>query len=113
VPSPRLRTIATALAGIPPWLFDECYDAVGDLAETMALLVPAAAVGSDRPLDEWVHDWLIPLRGLDEADQRDRLLDAWRQMSTDQIFVWNKLLTGGFRVGVSQQLVVRALAHVS
>jgi len=113
VPSPRLRTVAITLARIPPWLFDECYDAVGDLAETMALLIPAAPVGSDRPLDEWVHDWLIPLRGLDEHSQRDRLVDAWRQMSTEQIFVWNKLLTGGFRVGVSQQLVVRALAHVS
>lgn len=113
VPSPRLRKLAISLAKLPQWLFDECYDAVGDLAETMALLISSAADGSNRPLDEWVHDWLLPLRGLDELSQNELLIDAWQQLSAAQMFVWNKLLTGGFRVGVAQQLVVRALAKVS
>jgi DNA ligase-1 len=113
VPRARLRSVAVDVAQVPPWLFDECYDAVGDLAETIALIIPKAEAESDRPLDEWVHDWLVPLRDLDERSQRQRLTLAWRQMSSEQVFVWNKLLTGGFRVGVSQQLVSRALAHVS
>jgi DNA ligase-1 len=113
VPSPRLRMFALDYAKLPAWLFDECYDAVGDLAETIALLLPPADADSDRPLDEWVHGWLVPLRDLDEREQRERLIEAWRQMSGEQVFVWNKLLTGGFRVGVSQQLVSRAIAHVS
>lgn len=110
---PRMRKAALEASGLAPWLFDECYDAVGDLAETIALIVPAAAQGSDRPLDEWVHDWLQPLRDLDEKGQRERLFEAWRQLDAPQAFVWNKLLTGGFRVGVSQLLVTRALALVA
>lgn len=113
IPTPRLRQFTIELVAIPDWLFDECYDAVGDLAETIAHLLPASDSGSDRPLDEWVHDWLIPLRDLSESEQRVRLRQAWSELSRDQAFVWNKLLTGAFRVGVSQQMVVRALALVS
>lgn len=113
VPFPRMRKAALEASGLAPWLFDECYHAVGDLAETVALIVPAGEISSDRPLDEWVHDWLLPLRDLDEKGQRDRLFEAWRQLTAPQAFVWNKLLTGGFRVGVSQLLVTRALALVA
>src|SRR5262249_40789126 len=101
------------LAAIPEWLFGESYDAVGDLAETIALLVPSSPTSSDRPLREWVEQWLLPLQGMDEASQRRAVLRAWAEMDTQQLFVWNKLVTGAFRVGVSRQLVVRALAEVS
>lgn len=113
IPSARLRQFAIEQARIPPWLFAECYDAVGDLAETIVLLIPETDADSERPLDEWVHDWLVPLRESSESEQRARLHEAWSQLSPEQTFVWNKLLTGSFRVGVSQQLVVRALALVS
>ena len=39
------------------------------------------------------------------------MLEAWRELDQHQRFVWNKLISGGFRVGVSQQLVTRALAR--
>ena len=100
-------------AGIPNWLFGESYQAVGDLAETMALLLPAAEASSDLPLHYWVEERLLPLRDWDDAARRNSLIDAWRQMSEGQRFAWNKLITGEFRVGVSQNLVVRALAEVS
>jgi DNA ligase-1 len=109
----KLSTWAMELAGIPEWLFGECYDAVGDLAETIALLVPPSNSSSDRPLSEWVEQRLLPLQDLDEASQRRAVLDAWSRLDTGQLFVWNKLVTGAFRVGVSRQLVVRALAQVS
>ena len=100
-------------AAIPDWLFGECYDAVGDAAETIALLLPPPAASSDKPLRYWVEERLLPLRQWDEAGQRDSLVWAWREMDDAQRFVWNKLITGEFRVGVSQNLVVRALAQVS
>ena len=113
VPTKLLRRWAVEAAGVPDWLFDECYHATGDLAETMALLVPDAGRSSDRPLREWVEDRLLPLRGAAEADQREAMLRAWAELDTRQRFVWNKLITGAFRVGVSQLLVTRALAEVA
>lgn len=100
-------------AGVSDWMFEECYEVVGDLAETMALLLPETASGSDQPLSYWVTQRLLPLRELDEASQRIQLVDSWRQLTRGERFVWNKLITGEFRVGVSRLLVVRALAQHS
>ena len=113
VPVARLRTWAALEAGVPDWLFDESYHVVGDLAETIALLLPAPSRSSDRPLSEWVEQWLLPLRASDEDAQRAAMLRAWSELDDRQRFVWNKLITGAFRVGVSQQLVTRALAQVA
>jgi DNA ligase-1 len=113
VPTRKLAGWATEQAGVADWLFEECYHAVGDLAEAIALLLPAPEASSDRPLHEWVEQVLLPLRDSDEAEQRKALLSAWGSLPGAQRFVWNKLITGGFRVGVSQQLLTRALAQVS
>jgi DNA ligase 1 len=115
VPTAKLRAWAAAEAGIPDWLFEESYHAVGDLAETIALLLPApsAAVETDRPLAEWVERRLLPLRDSGEDERHRAMLQAWSEMDDRQRFVWNKLITGSFRVGVSQQLVTRALAQVA
>jgi DNA ligase-1 len=113
VPTRKLCAWATAAAGVTDWLFEESYHAVGDLAETIALLLPHSASSSDRPLHWWVEQQLLPLRGADEAAQREAMLRAWGEMDDRQRFVWNKLITGSFRVGVSQLLLTRALAHVS
>jgi DNA ligase-1 len=113
VPSRKLAAWAAELADVPEWLFEESYDAVGDLAETIALLLPPAATSSARPLHHWVEQCLLPLRKAEEAAQHQALLQAWQEMDDRQRYVWNKLITGSFRVGVSQQLVTRALAEVS
>ena len=113
VPAKKLRAWAAEAAQVSDWLFEECYHAVGDLAETMALLVPDTGAVSTRPLREWVEVHLLPLRAADEATQKAALLAAWAEFDARQRFVWNKLITGQFRVGVSQLLVVRALAEVS
>src|SRR5690606_8455256 len=112
VPSRTLREWAASEAGIPDWLLGECYDAVGDAAETVALLLPTPERSSDRPLSGWVEGVLLTLRDRDEEDRRRALLDAWGEMDRTQRFVWNKLISGEFRVGVSAQLVTRALAKV-
>ena len=112
IPVRRLATWAGEESDVPPWLFEECYASVGDLAETIALLLPATARTSDRPLHEWIAEQLMPLSGMAEDAQRSSIVRAWRELDGTERLVWNKLITGAFRVGVSQQLVVRALARV-
>ena len=112
VPSGKLRAWAAEEAGVSDWLFQESYDAVGDVAETIALLLPPPERSSDSPLSYWIEQRLLPLRGQSEENQHAAMLQAWRELDQHQRFVWNKLISGGFRVGVSQQLVTRALAEV-
>ena len=112
VSSPKMHGWAAEIAGLPTWLFGECYDAVGDLAETIAAVLPEGH-GSDLGLTYWVVDRLLPLGGLEEAEQKAALLACWADLTRPEIFVWNKLITGSFRVGVSQELVTRALSEAS
>ncbi|MEP7066787.1 MAG: cisplatin damage response ATP-dependent DNA ligase, partial [Gemmatimonadota bacterium] len=113
VPVRRLSSWAMEIAGIPEWLFNECYDAVGDLAETISLLLPPAASYMECPLHDWIEERVLPLAKQSEEAQRETILESWSALDGIERFVWNKLITGGFRVGVSHQLVVRALARAS
>jgi DNA ligase-1 len=114
VRAPDIRAWAADEAAIPEWLFEASYAQVGDLAETIALLVPDTARGATvGTLAEWVEQRLLPLGTLDGDAQRAALVGAWRELSGTARFVYNKLITGAFRVGVSEGLVVRALAQVS
>lgn len=102
---------AAAAAGLAPWLFDECYQAVGDLAETIALMLPDGEAGSDMGLARWMVERLLPLRGQDEAAVARALLGYWGELDAQGRFLLVKLVGGGFRVGVSKLLVQRALAR--
>lgn len=113
VASKKLREWALELSGIPEWLFDESRDMVGDGAETIALLLPDNSHTDETPLHILVEEQLLPLRGIDEAIQKEAVLKAWSQMNYLQRLVYNKLISGSFRVGVSQLLVVRALSQIS
>ncbi|MEC8554564.1 MAG: ATP-dependent DNA ligase [Planctomycetota bacterium] len=108
-----LREWATEEAQISDWLFEDCYDRVGDLAETISLLLPSAEVDLTTPLHSLIQDKLLPMRELTVGEQRRWVLELWDQMSQPQIFVLGKLMTGAFRVGVSKQLVIRALSAYS
>ena len=113
VPSGLLRDLACRLAGIEPWLFEESYSAVGDLAETIAHVLPPAVAPSDIGLAVWVEERLLPLRGLDPLEQAHRVASYWNELDTDGRFLLTKLIGGSFRVGVSKLLVQRALAELS
>ena len=113
IPVRRLAAWAMEEAGVPEWLFSECYDAVGDLAEAMSLLLPDRESTADLPLHRWITERLLPLATKGEAEQRASVVQCWRELGGTERFIWNKLITGGFRVGVSQQLVVRALAKAT
>ena len=112
VPTKRLRALAQEAARLPEWLFDESYEAVGDLAETLALLLPPPAQPVELPLSEWMAQ-LLPLRALPPAEGDARLRTQWDMLAPEQRFVYFKLITGNFRVGVSRLQVTQALASVS
>jgi DNA ligase-1 len=113
VPTRLLRTLAAERAGLPEWLFDEAYQAVGDLAETIAHIMPDALGTSDLGLADWIETRVLILRGLSPDELRIRLGEYWDQLDWGGRFLLTKLIGGGFRVGVSRQLVIRALAEVA
>jgi len=113
VPSAGLRQWAQEATRLPEWLLYESYAAAGDFGELVALAldaVPAGPPEPDRPLAEWVEDRLLPLQRADLAAQRGRVIGWWLGLGRSERFILNKLLTGEFRVGVAQTLVMRALA---
>ena len=113
VPTKLLRHIAVERAGIDDWLFDECYDAVGDLAETIAHVLPPPLRSSDAGLAEWMERRLLPLRGASPETVKNAMLGFWDELDWRERFLLLKLIGGGFRVGVSRSLVTRALSQVA
>ncbi|MDM0082665.1 ATP-dependent DNA ligase [Variovorax sp. J31P179] len=112
VPAKLLRLLAQEAAGLPEWLFDESYEAVGDLAETISLLLPAPTDRHDMGLAEWIEAHLLPLRKTPPDALPDALRAQWQRLAIDERLVYFKLITGGFRVGVSKLQVTQALAAV-
>jgi DNA ligase-1 len=110
VKTAALRALACEAAGIDDWLFEECYQAVGDLAETIAYILPLDFEASDVGLAAWMEERLLPLRGLHEDETAQRIQSYWRELDSRGRFLLIKLVGGGFRVGVSKLLVQRALA---
>ena len=113
VPTRVLRETAMQAAGLPEWLFEESYQAVGDMAETISLLMPEAEHSSEDGLAVWMQDKLLPLRGLPPEELAERLPALWTQLDRLSLMVCIKLITGAFRVGVSKLLVTRALASLA
>ena len=108
-----LRDFAIKASNLPEWLFEESYQAVGDMAETIALLLPSPVRSSDGSLAFWIEQRLLPLRGSAPADVLAALTAYVAELETPERFLLIKLIGGGFRVGVSRLLVIRALAEHS
>ncbi|QQC65694.1 ATP-dependent DNA ligase [Paraburkholderia ginsengisoli] len=113
VPTRLLSEIARERAGLPLWLFEESYHAVGDLAETIAHILPPPQRMSELGLTQWIEQRVLTLRGVAPEELRTRLLSYWDELDWGGRFLLTKLIGGGFRVGVARQLVVRALAEVA
>ncbi|MBA2746208.1 MAG: ATP-dependent DNA ligase [Flavisolibacter sp.] len=112
VNSTLLAQWCTEMASIEWWLFEESYHVVGDLAETIALLLPETEEEKeiiDKPLHYYIEK-LIAIGREPEAVKKDFILGSWNEMNQAEKFVFNKMFTGGFRIGVSQKLIVNALA---
>lgn len=105
-----LRQWAALLGNIPDWLFEESYHTVGDLAEAIALIVPPGTERNNKRLSEWITS----IKALDKAEdevKKEAITSAWLQLNSVERIVFNKIITGGFRMGVSQKLMTRALAQ--
>ena len=111
----QLREWLRETADLPEWLIDETYGSVGDLAETIALLVANdaadAAAHADVSLTSWFNDRILPLAAQGPDERRQHVVGWWRELPYRECFLVNKLLTGSLRVGVSRSLVTRALAE--
>ena len=106
----QLATYCIEKINLPFWLFEESYHTVGDLAETIALLLPERNAASQNP--QSLHYYIEQLKSIEKEPEEVRkqfILDSWNVMNFSERFVFNKLITGGFRIGVSQKLMVNAL----
>ena len=113
VTATELRLWAAEAAGIPDWLFEESYTVVGDLAETIAHLLPPPQTAADhQSLSQWIAS-LIALTGQPATTRKTAILAAWHSLAAEERFIFNKLITGGFRMGVSQGLMTKALARAT
>lgn len=111
ISSTRLHEWAADLAGIPLWLFEETYHNVGDLSETIALILPVSDSQSDKPLHYWM-EYLNDLSTRTDEEKKEGIINAWHELGTAERFVFNKLMSATFRIGVSQGVVVNALAKI-
>ncbi|MGX5688357.1 ATP-dependent DNA ligase [Arcticibacter tournemirensis] len=110
--STLVKLWAMEMADIPQWLFEESYQVVGDLGETIALLLPESEGTQDRSLPEWIAE-INGLGSLTDEERKNWLKASWNMMDQQERFVFNKILTGSFRVGVSQNLIIKALSEIS
>lgn len=116
--SARLRKVINQISDVPTWLMEECYSAVGDTAEMIALISESLLaknkdendINHEFTLVEWMEKKLPPLAKLPEPELAQQLENWWRSFSQQQIFVLNKVLTGAMRIGVSELLVFKALS---
>jgi DNA ligase-1 len=108
----ELRDWAAGRAGLPLWLFEDAYAVAGDLAETIALVLPEPTRADNAGLADWIGR-IRALAGRDAEARKAAILDAWDSLGGTERFLFNKLITGGFRVGVSQTLMTRALAQAT
>jgi DNA ligase-1 len=104
-----IKQWAIELSGIPEWLFSESYHSVGDLSETIALVLPPAQHTVEKSLQEWISE-LAELYGKSDEEKKAYILNAWNALNTQERFIFNKLISGNFRIGVSNKMLVNAIA---
>jgi hypothetical protein len=101
------------LAGIPQWLFDECFDNVHDLSETVAMILPYMGNSENITLQILIKEYLLPLRNQNEEFQKEKITSVWKVLDSMERYIYNKLLTGSFRIDISPSLVIKAFSFFS
>lgn len=107
-----MKDWALEITGIPVWLFTECYSAVGDLGETLSLILPPAEMEIDKSLTGWMQE-IIALKAKTELEKKEFVTTAWSGLDYTERLIFNKLIGGSFRIGVSYKMLVNALAKFS
>ncbi|MEM9914280.1 MAG: ATP-dependent DNA ligase [Planctomycetota bacterium] len=109
----RLRAWAAEEAGLDTWLFNECYGAVGDLSETLSLVLPEPTEILDESLSQMVQERILPLAQMTEAEQKASVTATWSVLNQTQRFLFHKLISGNFRFGAAKKVVINALAKAA
>lgn len=109
VPTAAMKQWVLEITGLPEWLFYESYSAVGDLGETIALLLPPTKEAVDKPLDQWIEE-IVSLQHVSDGEKKRYVLKAWSHLTTTERFIFNKLLGGSFRIGLASKSMINALA---
>lgn len=107
-----LKDWALEITGLPYWLFVESYAAVGDLGETLSLILPPPKQHIDKSLTEWMND-IIGLKNLPEPEKKSYILNIWDSLDYTERLIFNKLIGGSFRIGVSSKMLINALEKFS
>ena len=112
-----LREYYANIYKIPKWLIDECYSKVGDSAEVIALLLQDKIleknIKDDISLNELINEILPKLKKFDENKKKLYIKSLWEKISKDNQLIFNKILSGTFRIGVSKGLVVKAISNMT
>lgn len=116
ISSHMLRQWCLELIDLPNWLIEESYASVGDTAEMITLILPRKEVvdiSYDYSLAEWMETMIIPLQSAGSEEKKAKVLSFWKELSTKEIFIINKILTGSFRMGISSLLTLKALSQAT
>ena len=113
-PSKLLKLCTIKKTNMPQWLFDECYDFVGDLAETIAHLACDKKEINDD-LSTSLHQKIQSFMEIKNADDEKKLnffTKDFEDKSFYYIFTVCKMFTGGFRLGVSRLQVTQVISEI-
>ena len=114
VPSNRLRAFCSEATGLPPWLIAESHSVVGDLSETLSLLLPPPTLrGPDESLTDVIEKRVLPLERMSEGQQKPAVLATWDRLDATERLVFHKLISGNFRFGAARKVVINALAEAT
>ena len=106
----ELKELALEIVGIPEWLFDESYRTVGDLTETISLILPAKEKDSDESLSYWI-DYIEKIKNSDDINKKEKITEAWKSLDQLEKYIFNKLITGSFRAGINEKILIKALSE--
>jgi DNA ligase 1 len=107
----QLWNWAVEYSGLPDWLVSESYNSVGDMAETISLILPNPEKQSKESLVYWIN-YLEAMKDITESERREKIINAWKSLNQAERFVFIKIITGGFRVGASQKIVINSLSEL-
>lgn len=107
-----MKDWALEITKLPYWLFQESYSSVGDLGETLSLILPPPEEKIERTLSEWMND-IVGLKGKTDAEKKEFVLQSWNGLDYTERLIFNKLIGGSFRIGVSDKTLINALTRFS
>lgn len=107
----QLWNWAVEYSGLPGWIVSESYNSVGDMAETISLVLPSQERDSDENMFYWIK-YLDDMKDMTEDGRKEKIIETWERLNQNERFVFIKIITGGFRIGVSQKIVINSLSEL-